>query len=173
MSVEWKGNPEMLPNLRLAVTRGLNAYLLVLGRAMRAQLSKAGTGRLYARRSAYRRAMRKAKTVEAVEKIQKRYEGKNLRQRGYHRASAAGNPPTVDTGALRRSWQIGSDAAVTPYSTTSTLGMRYGSRLKYALIDRGMGRVKARPYIAPTIAAVSDLFEPTMARAVKAWAGGK
>lgn len=172
MSVEWRGNPELMPALRLAVTRGLNAYLLVTSRAMRAQLSKAGTGRLYRKSSAYRRAMRRAKTVEAVEKVEKRYAGKNLRQRGWHRASAAGAPPTVDTGALRRSWQVGSDAAVTKYSTTSTVGIRYGSRLKYARIDRGMGRVRPRPYIKPTIDAIKDLYEPTMARAIKAWAGG-
>lgn len=140
MSVEWKGNEQAMPQLRLAITRGLDAYMVIIGRAMRAQLSKRGSGVKY-RRGGGRRRTR----------------------------SAPGEPPAVDTGMLRRSWQVGDKAVVRKYSREERIGIVLGSPLKYARIEYGMGRVRPRPYIRPTIKAVGDLFEPTMARAVKSW----
>ena len=51
-------------------------------------------------------------------------------------------------------------------------GLRYGSVLRYARIDTGYGNVAARPYIAPTLDAIRDLFEPTMATALRRALGG-
>jgi hypothetical protein len=44
--------------------------------------------------------------------------------------------------------------------------------LRYARIDTGYGNVKPRPYIAPTLDAIRDLFEPTMATALRRALGG-
>lgn len=154
MSVEWNGNPQALPQLRLAITRGLEAYMVIVGRSLRAQLSKKGSGRVYRIGAGRKR-------------------GKTLRARGYHRASAPGEPPAADTGLLRRSWQVGDGAVVRKYGREERLGIILGSPLKYARIEKRFGRVAARPYIMPTLKSVSDLFEPTMQRALKSWGAVK
>jgi hypothetical protein len=81
-------DPVIHMKLRRAVQEGVNAYLLTVSRAMRETLSKKGMGRLY-----------------KVGKGKKN--SRNLRESGYHRASHRGAPPAPDTGALRRSWQVG------------------------------------------------------------------
>lgn len=183
----FKPDPNINAKLRAAVLEGVNAYLLVVSRAMRETLSKPGGGMLY----------RVAKG---------RKNGRNMRERGFHRASRAGQPPAADTGMLRRSWQIGTGqlpggtggasvtgskdsgvtslrrkrsvpaearkALLTPLHTDRVIGYRYGSALRYARIDRGWGNVKPRPYIAPTMDMVRDLFQPTMARALQRRFGG-
>lgn len=178
----WHPNPQLNAAIQRAVREGVNAYMLVFSRALRAQLSKPGNGRRY------RVAQGKGKA-------------RNAREAGWHVASRPGSPPAVDTGMLRRSWQLGRsslrgtvnpmDAAGGPgdgpsggMSTgrrrgkvvSSTLGIidanrrigyRIGSAVKYARIEYGIGATAARPYVRPTIAAISDLFEPTMARALR------
>lgn len=105
---EFRDNPEFRARMESAVREGCTAYLLILSRALRAQLSKPGTGRIYRRANARTRAMRRARTVEAVEAVERRFrQPRNLREAGFHRASRPGEPPAVDTGTLRRSWQIG------------------------------------------------------------------
>jgi len=150
MSVEWRGNPQATSQMRWAITQGVNAYLLVIERALKVQLGKPGTGRIY--------------------RIGKGRKGaKTMRKQGLHQASAPGQPPAVNTGTLRRSWQIGgpTGAKVRKYSTPDRIGMQLGSPVRYARIEGNFGRVRARPYIKPTIEAVRDLFEPTMARAMR------
>ena len=179
-------DPNLQMKLRRAVQEGVNAYLLIVSRTMRETLSKQGGGLLY-----------------RVGKGKKN--GRNSRERGYHRASRSGQPPAADTGALRRSWQVGRglqggtggisipkgadnfvpsrrkrrpvpaearQALLTVVSNGNVIGYRFGSALKYARIDRGWGRVKARPYVEPTMAMTRDLFEPTMATAIRRHFGG-
>lgn len=194
----WRDNPEFRARMQAAVSEGCVAFLLILSRAVRAQLSKPGTGRTYRRSNARTRAMRRARTVEQVESVERRFRApRNLRESGFHRASRPGEPPAVDTGTLRRSWQIGrtsipggaavpadptpgggdggggrrrgknvSARVVLVPSTGNQVAYQYGSAIKYARIEWGMGRVAARPYLRPTIAAVRDLFAPTMERAI-------
>jgi hypothetical protein len=188
---QWKDNPEANAKLKAAVQEGVNAYLLILSRALREQLSKPGTGRAYRVNQGRGRRAR------------------NLRESGFHRASRAGSPPAADTGMLRRSWQLGRTrlrGAVHPSDTggkagadgggmstgratsrrgtkvvSSTLGIlntndrigyRFGSAVKYARIEFGYGRTAPRPYIRPTLNAIRDLFAPTMAAALKRNLGG-
>lgn len=180
----FRPDPAINGKLRAAVQEGVNAYLLVVSRAMRAELSKPGGGRLY--------------------RVGKgRAKARNAREAGIHRASRPGQPPAADTGMLRRSWQIGTgqlrggtggigatfsnllssarrrvygpdvrQAVVTPMNDGRRIGYRFGSAVRYARIDRGWGRVAARPYIAPTLDHVRDLFEPTMAVAMRRHFGG-
>lgn len=196
---EFRDNPEFRARMEAAVREGVAAYLLILSRAIRAQLSKPGSGRLYRRGNARTRAMRRARTVEAVEAVERRFrQPRNLREAGFHRASRPGEPPAVDTGTLRRSWQIGrtnipgginvpNDGGAPPggdggkgrrrgknvtgkvvlvSGTGKTIQFQYGSALRYATIEWGGGGVAARPYIRPVLAAVRDLFGPTVQRAI-------
>lgn len=178
----WRPNPEVNPKLRAAVQEGVNAYLLIVSRTMRVELSKPGGGRQYRIGKGRRKA-------------------RNAREAGIHRASRPGQPPAADTGMLRRSWQVGTNqlrgatpgfagigatfggllssarrkllgpdiksASVVPINRPGLIGYRYGSAVKYARIDRGWGRVAARPYIRPTLDNVRDLFQPTMAEAMR------
>jgi hypothetical protein len=164
MNANWRESPEWRAKFEAAVQEGVTAFLLTTGAAMRAQLSKRGTGRVY--------------------RVGKGRKGaRNARERGLHRASAPGKPPAANTGTLRRSWQIGRASGAGAVSQSSggmsplaeviprniarvQIGYRYGSPLHYARIDRNYGRVKARPYIRPTLDAIRDLFEPTMSQAM-------
>lgn len=165
MAAYWRDDPQFRTKLEAAVQEGVTAFLLVTASAIRAQLSKRGTGRTY-------------RIGQGLKKA------RNLRERGLHKASAPGKPPAANTGTLRRSWALGRvnpngvyaqspsaggfPASVIPRNFAGVqYGYRYGSPLHYARIDRGYGRVKPRPYIAPTVNAISDLFEPTIANAMR------
>lgn len=176
--MSWHPNPNLNAAIQRAVREGVNAYMLVFSRALRVQLSKPGTGRRY------RVSQGKGKP-------------RNARESGWHIASRPGSPPAVDTGMLRRSWQIGNnqlvgqaggitagfsallsgarrrilgrsraESVVTPIRQPRMIGYRFGSAVKYATIEYGSGRAAARPYLRPTMEAVNDLFEPTMAAAL-------
>lgn len=170
MSASFKPDPAFKAKVEAAASEGLSAFVVILQRGIRLQLSKPGTGRVY-RRSAGRKR------------------GRNLRERGFHRASAPGNPPAADTGMLRNSWQTGASggttvsrfvgrlkrafgigggtsAIVRKYRSDGRVGITLGSPIRYARIEVGYGRAKARPYIKPTLDQARDLFEPTMARAM-------
>lgn len=189
---EYRENPNARALLKAAVREGVNAYLLVVSRALREQLSKPGGGRVY--RVAQGRGRR----------------ARNAREAGWHRASRPGQPPAVDTGMLRRSWQLGrsqlrgnvvaGDAGGVGGSAngggmstgrrmrrgqtqivSATLGIldsdnrvayRFGSALRYARIEFGYGRASARPYIRPTLAVTRDLFPAVMATALRRNLGG-
>jgi hypothetical protein len=137
MSDIWKPNPRFRPELDAAINEGVNAYYITLSKALREQLSKRGTGRTY-----------------------RRGRGR-VRQR-----SAPGQPPSPDTGELRRSWLVGK-AAKSITMNPDLVSLRFGSRLHYARIDGGYGRVKPRPYIRPTLDSIAELFPVTIARAIK------
>lgn len=169
----------IMATMRVGLVNGLLSFQLAMSRDLRTRLSKAGTGRVY------RVAKGKAR-------------GRNLRAQGFHRASAPGNPPAVDTGRLRQSWAIGGDAdakfrnraplgkkatkstqelaVLTSTVTPRSVGMTYGSNLKYArALEYGIRQrgLSARPYVRPSIAAMS----PKALRIVQTWVnrafGGK
>jgi hypothetical protein len=169
----------IMATMRVGLVNGLLSFQLAMSRDLRTRLSKAGTGRVY------RVAKGKAR-------------GRNLRAQGFHRASAPGNPPAVDTGRLRQSWAIGGDAdtvfrnraplgkkatkstqelaVLTSTITPRSVGMTYGSNLKYArALEYGIRQrgLSARPYVRPSIAAMS----PKALRIVQTWVnrafGGK
>lgn len=134
-----------------AVRRAMNDALLeamvasTLGasRIVRRILSQPGTGRVY----------RIAKG---------RRNGRNLRAKGFHQASAPGRPPAVNTNRLRQSWtvsQVGGrgvagnadlNAHIRQYPDRVVL--EYGSRVPYAApLEYGTRTVKARPYLKPAM----------------------
>jgi len=149
-----------------AALEGLNAIQIALSATVRKVLSQPGTGRIYRIGNG-----RKA--------------GRNLRARGFHRASAPGNPPAVDTNRLRSSWMI-SSGKVTPgnsqrwrygYITASRTPDRvvlaYGSAVVYARrLEFGGGRIAARPYLAPAVRVVGPNAVRIMAVAMKRTLGG-
>jgi hypothetical protein len=170
---------KVMQTARVGLVNGLLSFQLAMSRDLRARLSKAGTGRVY------RVAKGKAR-------------GRNLRAQGFHRASAPGNPPAVDTGRLRQSWAIGGDAdmlfrnrgplgkkatkstqelaVLTSTVTPRSVGMTYGSNLKYArALEYGNLRrgLRSRPYVRPSIAKMS----PQALKIVQLWVdrafGGK
>lgn len=133
--------------MREGMVSGANAVRLVASRIVRKELSKRGTGRRY--------------RVGGGKK-----NGRNLRARGIHVASAPGQPPAVNTNRLRASWSLVANGMGVTGSTDSTVGMGmtstsvtmwFGSNLKYArFLEFGTARIKPRPYIRPVMAAVSN-----------------
>lgn len=128
------------------MVKGLAATQVAASRLVKENLSKPGAGRLY------RVAKGKAK-------------GRNLRARGYHRASLPGSPPAVNTNRLRASWSVErvwastSDTITAVYREGSAVTLRFGSNVPYArLLEFGTRRMKKRPYlkpIMPNLASVS------------------
>ena len=154
------------------VADGLLDIQLVASKAIRTQLSKPGTGRLY-------------------RVSQGRAGGRNLRARGFHRASAAGQPPAVNTGRLRQSWAIGmvnasqkfgigktkttQDLSVlTSEVTPDRVSFVYGSNLKYArALEYGTRRMRARPYVRPVLNALNKRALTVVKNAIaRGFAGG-
>lgn len=144
-----------------ALLEGMNASFLALSRLVRGKLSQAGTGRIY-----------------RIGKGKKG--GRNLRARGFHRASAPGFPPAVDTGRLRASfiadqlgrWKYGY-ATVTKKDKAVVLN--YGSSVVYApVLEYGnrRGTLKARPYLRPSVAVFRKGAEKLFAVAFKRRFGG-
>lgn len=119
-------------DLAAAARRVLRSVVVAYQADIKTTLSRRGTGRIY----------RVAKG---------RRNGRNLRARGYHQASAPFNPPAADTGNLRRSWQTGNANAT---RDETGLGNRQrptivlGSRVKYARwLQQGTSRMLPRPYV--------------------------
>ena len=82
-----------------------------------------------------------------------------------YRSSAPGRPPAVQTGHLRRSWQVGQPARVTG---PRRLGWSIGSNVRYAkTLEFGSARIFARPYLRPSIRKVAA----TLGQVVKAEIG--
>ena len=160
MTVTFVPNPLVPHAYRRAVREGVTAFLLLVSTGLYTELSQPGSGRRYKRGKGKRK-------------------GRNKRARGIHVASAPGQPPAADTGALRRSWQLSQSAARSGSSNGGKgpvlrrldagdlIGFRLGSALPYAAIDRGYGRVAARPYISPVLADAAPSFAPMVAVALQ------
>jgi hypothetical protein len=150
-----------------AVVEGLNAIQIVLSSTVRKVLSQPGTGRIY-----------------RIGKGKK--SGRNLRAQGFHRASAPGRPPAVDTNRLRASW-ITASGTVRPgdtqrwkfgYLTASRkpdrIVMVYGSSVVYAArLEFGGGRIAKRPYLDPSLRVVGPKAGAIMSKAMQRHLGSK
>lgn len=135
---EYKKNPQFDQLLQDGIREGMNAIQIRQSSLLRAKLSQPGAGRIY-----------------RIGKGKKR--GRNLRARGFHQASAPGQPPAVNTNRLRASWSVsgigtqGSDSFLRFYQQGKKTVLEFGSRVLYApMLELGTRRMKARPYIKPT-----------------------
>jgi hypothetical protein len=167
-SFTWRGGSpdETSEALHEGVVQGMVGVALVMQKLVRKQLSQRGTGRLY-----------------GVWK-KKRKKGRNLRSRGWHQASAPGEPPAANTGRLRASWTLIPPEKVGA-ATTQDQGFAYieqtrnkstlytlGTNLVYArAMEYGHGKIAPRPYIRPVLKAVepkvADIMQKMMARTLK------
>ena len=149
--------------MRGAVVKALDGALILLQREMRLELSKEGTGKSY----------RRGKGSVS---------GRNVREEGYHIASAPGEPPAADTGTLRRSWQVGSRGLKTQ-NVLDRSGLRsrmrptirLGTAVRYARwLEYGTGRMAPRPYVQAPIrrlarnGAIDRLFRAELSKVVGA-----
>lgn len=141
-----------------AISEGMNVALVGMGRLVRGSLSRPGLGRIY-------RVAKGRKT------------GKTLRARGYHRASAPGQPPAVNTNRLRASWSVGNiaqgnystgDGFAFKYREGKTVVLQYGSNVPYArLLEYGTRRMKPRPYLKPSLASAGKRIGAIFRVAIK------
>jgi hypothetical protein len=144
----------ILETMRVGLREGMNLSLVRAARLLRGQLSHPGRGSLY------RVAQGKAK-------------GRNLRARGYHRASFAGQSPAVLTGSLRASWSVETvgnrpDGFANIFENGRAVVLRYGSNVPYApMLEFGTRRMKPRPYIKPTLPQISNISQRFIKIAVK------
>ena len=160
---QWTANnvEHIAYRVNAGVTDAMVGVSLVLSKLIRDQLSKPGTGRRY-----------------RVAKGKKK--GRNARAKGWHVASAPGNPPAANTGRLRASWTVVSNANIGSTTTKnegfaslnrtgSALVLTVGSNLKYAAaLEFGStrARIAARPYVRPVIAAMQGEVEGIVSDAV-------
>lgn len=130
---------------------------------VRKRLSIPGTGRRY-----------------RVAKGKKR--GRNQRARGWHQASAPGQPPAVLNNHLRESWTLVPPPRIGG-ATTEKMGFAYidenpskgtvvyilGSNIPYArALEYGHGRVAARPYIRDAVELLRPFVPELIAKGMKA-----
>ena len=160
------------------VDRGLRTIAVTLGATVKEMLSKPGRGRVYIRK---RNGLKFGKGLRHITRselagilLDRRLQGKKkrtLRSLGFHKASAPGDPPAVDTGNLRRSWQTGFRAAK-PSPRGSFRRMAIGSNVVYArALEFGHGATKPRPYLRPSVRKVQpsaqSIMDAAVARAVQ------
>ena len=80
-----------------------------------------------------------------------------------HQASAPGEAPASDTGALANSIETRISKSSPDYAESETgPTVEYGGMLEY-----GTSRVKARPYARPTLDEDADLIQDAMRRALE------
>lgn len=147
--------------LQEAALSAMSLSLVASGRFIRKTLSKPGAGRLY--------------------RISKgKRKGRNVRERGFHRASLPGQPPAVDTNRLRASWSVESfgtksDGFATVKQDAKRTVLRLGSNVVYARIlefggktGRGGGTtIKPRPYLRPTLPVIAKTIPKLFAEAIR------
>jgi hypothetical protein len=158
MSVDMK-----IQQARLAAFNGLVVAMqkvaVNLQREIKQILSRPGTGRVYQRKS--RRSITRSQAAGLLR--QRRAAGRknrSLRSLGFYKASAPGQPPAVQTGNLRRSWQFASQiGSGAPGSNRYTI--RVGSAVRYAAwLEEGTTRMRARPYVLPSVEKIRPTVEP-------------
>lgn len=167
-SFTWSGgSPDgVTKGIKDGIVVGLVDVASVMQKLIRKRLSIPGTGRRY-----------------RVAKGKKR--GRNQRARGWHQASAPGQPPAVLNNYLRASWILVPPPRIGG-ATTKDQGFAYidenrgkgtvlyvlGSNIEYArALEYGFGRVAARPYIRTVVEAVRSrvpkIMETTMKRTLR------
>ncbi len=151
------------------IVNGLNQVALDVSKIVRKELSKRGTGRVY-------------------RVAQGKKNGRNMRAKGLHRASAPGQPPAVVTNRLRASWTISGqqgqafsespDTVLKVEKLGSKTVMVFGSNVLYArFLEFGTRRMASRPYIRPVFAAVRPniptIIRKEIGRSIQAGVRGK
>ena len=155
---------KVMREIKRGIQQGLAETQILLARFVRGMLSKPGTGRIY--------------------KIGKgKRKGRNLREKGFHRASAPGQPPAVNTNRLRASWSVASnprdigltrpfedgseEGFVLPRVMSTTLGFTFGSPVPYAkYLEFGTRHVRRRPYLRPAMRALEPRVLPIVTNAL-------
>jgi hypothetical protein len=139
---------------RAALAEGTLAVMVRLQNEIVEMLSRRGSGKMYIRgqNPFASGAARRTAAVSAITA------GGNLRNAGYHQASAPGEPPAPDTGNLRRNVQLAKPEPLTMDRNTVgwrlSIGVIYGRALEYGYPPRGLA---PRPYVKPSIANVKPL----------------
>ena len=164
-SFTWSGgSPDgVTKGIKDGIVVGLVNVAVQMQKFVRRRLSIPGTGRRYRVARGSRR-------------------GRNQRARGWHQASAPGQPPAADTGRLRASWTLVPPPRIGG-ATTQDQGFAYvdenrgngtivyvlGTNLVYArALEYGHGRVAARPYIRATVEGLRPLVPELIAKGMKA-----
>lgn len=154
---------KVMATIQEGIRDGLVETQIVLARIVRGMLSKPGTGRIY--------RIAKGKP-----------NGRNLRAKGLHRASAPGQPPAVNTNRLRASWSVNSagklgltrisalaseEGFILTRVRSNSLGFEFGSNVPYAKhLEFGTSRVRRRPYLKPSMRAVEPRVLPIVTNAL-------
>lgn len=154
---------KVMATIQEGIRDGLVETQIVLARIVRGMLSKPGTGRIY--------RIAKGKP-----------NGRNLRAKGLHRASAPGQPPAVNTNRLRASWSVNSagklgltrisalaseEGFILTRVRSNSLGFEFGSNVAYAKhLEFGTSRVRRRPYLKPSMRAVEPRVLPIVTNAL-------
>ena len=154
---------KVMAAIELGIAKGLVDVQLVTSKVVRSMLSQPGTGRIY-----------------RIAKGKKN--GRNLRAKGLHRASAPGRPPAVNTNRLRASWAVSAratgstiegdkgteDSILRTRVAPGRLGFEYGSNVPYArFLEYGTRRMRKRPYITPVMAKVSPRIAEIVAKGIR------
>ena len=163
----FKSNvPNVQIALREALVEGMRAATIGTSQLVRARLSQPGTGRMY--------------------RIGKgRKNGRNLRQKGIHVASAPGHPPAVNTNRLRASLTVRQvsgrglssrsiDTNVLIRETRTGVVLTFGTEVEYApFLEFGTARMKARPFLRPVMPIVARTLPRVFSVALRRGLGGK
>lgn len=164
-SFTWSsGSPDgVKKGIKDGVVLGLVNVAVQMQKFVRKRLSIPGTGRRYRVARGTRR-------------------GRNQRARGWHQASAPGNPPAAMNGHLRNSWTLIPSAKIGS-ATTRDQGFAYidenrsrgtvvyvlGSNLVYArALEFGHGRLRPRPYIRDVVEGLRPLVPDLVSKGMKA-----
>jgi hypothetical protein len=144
----------ILATMRNGLREGMNLCLVRAARLLRDQLSHPGRGTLY------RVAQGKAK-------------GRNLRARGFHRASFPGQSPAALTGSLRASWSVETvgdrpDGFANIFEDGREVILQFGSNLPYAqMLEYGTRRMKPRPYVSKILPRLAEFSEKDIVSGLK------
>jgi len=124
--------PEMEKNIVSEVKKAVAAGAILVQNESKDSMRKRKSGKTYRRGSIKRK--RKGRNVVVGSK--------------FHRASAPGESPAVDTGRL-----IGSvNHKLTENGLTATVGVHDVTNVKYAkFLEYGTGKIAARPWLFPAL----------------------
>lgn len=144
---------EVTASIGVGGAQGLSDLGIEVVNRVKLLLSQKGTGRAYGRFSSKTRTVGARKAATYINKqgttVNRRASAGRavtVKTRGFHVASAPGQPPAVDTGRLRSSytWQLGQDRKG-PF-------VEVGTNVKYApWLEFGTRKMKPRPHLRPAI----------------------
>jgi hypothetical protein len=160
-------DPKKLGN---AIFKAAHRALLMAGLELQgeiqATLSHPGTGRVYLRGVKTRVVMGKNGKLNAFgRQVEAAGELRNVKNRsvptayGYHRASAPGEPPAVDTGRLRRSIKTVDDTKGKNVLIRVGSDVEYAPDLEYGSKARNL---LPRPYMRPSLTRAKSKMDKTM-----------